>query len=85
MTTHKLKFPQDHRFHTGDNASVYFSGAVETSAGREFGIMFTIFQFPGFGDSFAYPSMEGTPVRHEASRCFSEHPEQMIEWYDAHS
>lgn len=29
--------------------------------------------------------IENTPVRHEAYRYFSEHPEQMIEWYDSHT
>ncbi len=29
--------------------------------------------------------IEGTPLRHHGYTYFSEHPEQMIEWYDAHS
>ncbi|MFC1572157.1 hypothetical protein ACFL6M_01035 [Candidatus Eisenbacteria bacterium] len=28
--------------------------------------------------------IEGTPIRHHGYTGFSEHPEQMIEWYDAH-
>jgi hypothetical protein len=59
VTTHKLDFPKDHRFHTNANEWVYFSGVVDTSAGKEFGVMFTIFQFSGGGDRFAYPAMLG--------------------------
>ena len=28
--------------------------------------------------------IEGTPIRHHGYTDFSEHPERVIEWYDAH-
>jgi len=59
MPTHKLKFPRDYRFHSKANEWVYFSGVVETNAGKEFGIMFTIFQFSGMGRNSSYPVMLG--------------------------
>jgi predicted secreted hydrolase len=59
MTANEINFPQDHCFHTNQNEWVYFSGTVETSRGKEFGLMFTIFQFTGFGGRFTYPSMLG--------------------------
>jgi predicted secreted hydrolase len=59
MTSHKLNFPQDYRFHTNNNEWVYFSGIVETSTGKEFGLMYTIFQFSAGGGSYSYPTMLG--------------------------
>jgi predicted secreted hydrolase len=70
MTTHKLRLPQDYRFHTNDNEWVYFSGIVETSEGKEFGIMFTIFQFSGMGRNYSYPAMLGISDP-EAARFYS--------------
>lgn len=49
MNTPKLTFPQDYCFHTNANEWFYFSGVIETSEGKEFGLMFTIFQFPVIG------------------------------------
>lgn len=42
MTASEIDFPKDHCFHTNDNEWVYFSGIVETSGGREFGLIYTI-------------------------------------------
>ena len=59
MTAHTIEFPKDHCFHANTNEWVYFSGVVETGEGQEFGVMFTIFQFSGFGGGFTYSSMLG--------------------------
>ncbi len=46
LTANDIEFPKDLCFHGSRNEWVYFSGVVETSEGKEFGIMFTIFQRP---------------------------------------
>jgi len=59
MNSARIEFPKDHCFHTNDNEWVYFSGVIETREGKEFGLMFTIFQFPGLRGGYFYPSMLG--------------------------
>lgn len=44
MKVNAVVLPEDHCFHNNvSNEWVYFSGVVETSEGKEFGLMFTIF------------------------------------------
>ncbi len=52
-----LEFPADHAFHFCKAEWIYFSGVVKTSEGKEFGIMFTIFQFGVVPNIFSYPCM----------------------------
>ncbi len=42
----EIEFPEDHLLHFDNNEWYYFSGVVDTDAGKQFGVMFTIFQFP---------------------------------------
>ncbi len=59
MTPVEIEFPKDHRFHSNRNEWVYFSGTVTTAEGREFGVMFTVFQFPSGAGRYGYPAMLG--------------------------
>ncbi len=51
-----VKLPKDHFFHDNENEWYYFSGKVETEEGKEFGVMFTIFQFKE-DTGYRYPCM----------------------------
>jgi len=53
-----LVFPTDHGFHFNKDDWIYFSGVLKTVEGKEFGIMFTIFQYPLMPrNNFYYPCM----------------------------
>ena len=52
----KVTLPKDHNFHQVGHEWIYFSGELETTEGKTFGLMYTIFQF---GNGSSYPVMLG--------------------------
>lgn len=46
MSINAVELPNDHNFHGTNDEWVYFSGVLETDRGKEFGLMYTIFQRP---------------------------------------
>lgn len=53
-TEKKIDYSVDHGFHDNNWEWVYFSGVVKNDAGREFSVMFTIFQ-QKYNQKYAYP------------------------------
>jgi predicted secreted hydrolase len=54
-----LNFPADHGFHSNRTEWLYFSGVLQTEAGKELGFMFTVFQreslISSLNKGFFYP------------------------------
>ena len=57
MTNRKVVFPQDFCLHRNENEWYYFSGMLETTEGKSFGLVFTLFQYGNEMGKFSYPSM----------------------------